>query len=95
MYAPTINKNVTHVNQSVICEAHIKFGIWTVFQEPGVRIYRKKYKINNMPMPKTRRSTRHQAKENNPAVETSDNVENIVNQEKNEKTVTSSANKLR
>ena len=91
MYAPTINKKVTHVNQSEICEAHIKFGIWTVFQESG---YRKKYKINNMP-PKTRRSTRQQAKENNPAVETSDNVENIVNQEKNEKTVTSSANKLR
>ena len=51
-------------------------------------------KENNMPT-KTRRSTRQQAKENNPAVETSDNVENIVNQEKNEKTVTSSANKLR
>ena len=44
---------------------------------------------------KTRRSTRQQAKENNPAVETSDNVENIVNQEKNMETVTSSANKLR
>ena len=46
-------------------------------------------------MPKTRRSTRQQAKENSPAVETSDNVENIVNQEENKKTVTSSANKLR
>ena len=48
-------------------------------------------------MPKTRRSTRQQAKENNPAVEeeTSDNVEKIVNQGKSKKTVTSSANKLR
>ena len=63
------------------------------FRNQDQDIGRNTYKGNNMP--KTRRSTRQQAKENNPAVETSDNVENIVNQEKNEKTVTSSANKLR
>ena len=68
---------------------HLKFGLSFRNQEQDIG---RNIKENNMP--KTRRSTRQQAKENNPAVETS-NVENIVNQEKNKKTVTSSANKLR
>ena len=48
-------------------------------------------------MPKTRRSTRHQAKENNPAVDTSDDVEDDVSQKKsqNQKAVNISATKLR
>ena len=49
-------------------------------------------------MPKTRRSTRQQAKENKAAVDTSDDVENIAIEEKNEKTAkssTTSANKLK
>ena len=50
-------------------------------------------------MPKTRRSTRQQAKENKAAVDTSDDVENInAIEEKSEKTAkssTTSANKLR
>ena len=48
-------------------------------------------------MPKTRRSTRQQAKENKAAVDTSDDVENVVIDEKSEKTVkiSASANKLR
>ena len=48
-------------------------------------------------MPKTRRSTRQQAKENKAAVDTSDDVENIALEEESEKTVKSStsANKLR
>ena len=69
----------------------LEFGLSFRNQEQDIE---RNIKENNMPT-KTRRSTRQQAKENNPAVETSDNVENIVNQEKNEKTVTSSANKLR
>ena len=69
----------------------LEFGLSFRNQEQDIG---RNIKENNMPT-KTRRSTRQQAKENNPAVETSDNVENIVNQEKNEKTVTSSANKLR
>ena len=47
-------------------------------------------------MPKTRRSTRQQAKDSKVAAETSDEADNIVvNQEKSEKTVKSSKNKLR
>ena len=69
----------------------LEFGLSFRNQEQDIE---RNIKENNMPT-KTRRSTRQQAKENNPAVETSDNVENIVNQEKNEKTVTRSANKLR
>ena len=37
MHAPTINKKVTHVNQSEESEAHIIFGIWIVFQESAYR----------------------------------------------------------
>ena len=47
-------------------------------------------------MPKTRRSTRQQAKDSKVAVETSDEADNnIVNQEKSVKTAISSENKLR
>ena len=47
-------------------------------------------------MPKTRRSTRQQAKDNNVAADTSDEADNnVVNQEKSEKTAKSSENKLR
>ena len=69
----------------------LEFGLSFRNQEQDIE---RNIKENNMPT-KTRRSTRQQAKENSPAVETSDTVVNIVNQEKNEKTVTSSANKLR
>ena len=48
-------------------------------------------------MPKTRRSTRQQAKENKAAVDTSADVENVVIDEESEKTIknSASANKLR
>ena len=48
-------------------------------------------------MPKTRRSTRQQAKENKAAVDTSDDVENVMIEEESEKTVKNStrANKLK
>ena len=46
-------------------------------------------------MPKTRRSTRQQAKDNKGVVDTSDEADNVLNLEKSEKTAKSSENKLR
>ena len=53
-------------------------------------------KSNGITMPKTRRSTRQQAKDTKVAVDTSDEADNnIVNQEKSEKTGKSIDDKLR